>query len=126
MRYFVPFMVLLLAVGCTSFDSLEPGNNLALENQSNLEKNTLRAFDNLKKVGKATGKWTDEDEVIWKEQRYNVALQLAVNNAWLLVIADAIKSDSLDAGFLKTVLDELPGWIDTGKTIHDLIHTMKK
>lgn len=126
MRYLTPFLVLLLLMGCKSFESLEPGNKLALENQSNLETNSLRAFDNLKEIGKATGKWTEEDDAIWMGQRHEVALQLAINNAWLLVIADAIESDTLDADFLKNVLDELPKWIETGKTINDLIQKMKK
>lgn len=125
-------MMLLLAIvvvalmGCKCFEDLEVGNDLAMQNQVNLEKNTMRSFDNLKKVGqayaKAAGKkWTAKDEEIWSAQRKEAATQLAINYAWLLVIKEAVKQDTVDAALLGSVLEDLPGWIDQGKNIYDLV-----
>lgn len=127
MRKFIVFSILILAlVGCKSFEDLEAGNALAIENQKNLEANAIRAFDNLKKAGmayaEAAGKeWTGEDEETWSAQKNEVVVELAVNRAWLLVIEEAIKQDSLNADLLSKIVEDLPEWIKEGKDLYDLI-----
>ena len=116
----VAIMALVIA-GCTSFGDLEEGNKLALENQTSLETNVLRQFDNFKKLGESTGKWDTEDEKTWLEQRGAVAEQLAVGRVWLIVIEEAIKNNSIDAKLLGSIIKDLPGWIQDGKDIYDLI-----
>ena len=119
-------LIALLFVGCANFDVLAPGNELALENQANLEKNVTRLFDNLKKAGESTGNWTPEDEAIWSEQKATTLEHLAVNSARLLVVKDAAEEDKLDAGFFQDLLKDLPAWIEKGKSIYDLIKAKKE
>ena len=119
-------MLAIVFVGCANFEALQPGNQLAMENQANLEKNVVRLYDNLKKAGEASGNWTPEDEAIWNEQRDTTLEQLATNNAWLLVIQDAVTEDKLDAGFFQDLLKDLPEWIGKGKDIYELIKKKKE
>jgi hypothetical protein len=130
-KFFVLAILVLALVGCKNFEDLEAGNKLALENQKNLEANTIRAFDNLKKVGQAYAKaankeWTADDDKKWEAQKNEAATQLAINRAWLLVIEEAIKQDSLNANFFSGVLTKLPDWIKQGKDIYDLIKSLQK
>ena len=124
-------IIAIAVAGCQSFEDLEAGNAMATTNQTNLEKNTMRAFDNLKTVGqayaKAAGKkWSIEDETTWSAMRKEAAIQLAINYAWLLVIKGAIEQDSLNAGLFKSVLDDLPDWINQGKAIYELVNEKTK
>jgi len=130
MKKLTLLVVLVAVVGCKNFEDLEAGNAIALKNQTNLESNAVRALDNFKKAGKAyaeaTGKqWTEDDEKTWNDQRNELILQLAINKAWLLVIEEAIKQDSLNADLLGSIITEIPEWIKEGKDIYDLIKSKK-
>ncbi len=130
-KLFLSIVLVLALVGCKNFEDLEAGNKLAIENQKNLETNTVRSFDSLKKAGqayaKAAGKeWTEEDEKIWGAQKNDAVTQLAINRAWLLVLEDAIKQDSLNGDLLGSIVTDLPGWIKDGKDVYDLIKSKKK
>jgi len=130
MKKLTLLVVLVAVVGCKNFEDLEAGNAIALKNQTNLESNAVRALDNFKKAGKAyaeaTGKqWTEDDEKTWNDQRNELILQLAINKAWLLVIEEAIKHDSLNADLLGSIITEIPEWIKEGKDIYDLIKSKK-
>jgi hypothetical protein len=120
-RLLFVLIVALVVVGCKSFDDLEDGNNLAIQNQKNLEPNALRGYDNFKKLGKAINKWDDSDEEIWQKQRGETVKQLAINRAWLIVLQEAINRDSVDSALLGKILQDLPGWIKEGKDVYDLV-----
>jgi len=130
-KIIVMSILVLTLVGCKSFKDLKDGNTLALENQKNLETNTMRAIDNVKKAGKAYAKasgteWTKDDEKKWSDQQNELATQLAINRAWLLVIEEAIKQDSLNADLMKSLIKDVPGWVKDGKDIYDLIKSKTK
>ncbi len=120
---------LIIFVGCKSFEDLEAGNKIALENQDNLEKNTMRSFENYKKILKLYGETVGGEEAEKVEaklktveaQQTETAEELAIIRAWLLVLGEAIKKDSLNADLLGSVVTDLPGWIKEGKTVYDLI-----
>jgi hypothetical protein len=150
MKKFLLLTVLALAlIGCKNFEDLKAGNELALENQSNLEPNTMRSFENYKKMltlyadalKKHAEIVTDEEEkkklleeaskaeakVKTAEEQQNVTVeQLAIGRAWLLVLQEAIKKDTLNADLLGSVIEDLPGWIKAGKDIYDLIKSKMK
>jgi hypothetical protein len=125
-KLFLTVSIALIITGCKSFEDLDAGNKLAIENQSNLESNVLRQLDNFKKLGQSTGKWDDNDEKIWTEQKDVIIQQLAINRAWLIVIQEAISSDSVNSELFGEVLKDLPGWVKDGKDIYDLIKTKSK
>ena len=132
---------IIILVGCKNFDDLEAGNKIALENQNNLEKNTMRAFENYKKMlvlyAGTVKQWADvvgeeEAEKLREEatktmakletaeaQQNETAEQLAIGRAWLLVEREAIKQDSLNSDLLGKVIADLPAWIKEGKDIYD-------
>ena len=141
MKKFLVFTILVLAlVGCKNFEDLEAGNALALKNQNNLEKNTMRSFENYKKVlklysdtvGDATPEAKKEQAAVAKKiktaeaQQNETAEQLAIGRAWLLVLQEAIKQDSLNADLLGSLIVDIPGWIKDGKDIYDLIKSKTK
>jgi len=125
----------ILAVGCKSFDDLEAGNEIALKNQGNLEKNVVRVFDNYIKVlklysdtvGDATDEAREEQAAVAKKIEIAEAArdesieQLAINATWLFVLQEAIKKDSLNADLLGNLVVDIPAWIKEGKDIYDLI-----
>ena len=126
---------IIILVGCKNFEDLEAGNNLALGNQNNLEKNTMRSFENYKKILKlyaeTVGDATEEAKVekkikIAEEAQSETAEQLAIGRAWLLVLKEAIKKDSLNADLFGGVITDLPGWIKQGKDVYDLIKSKTK
>jgi uncharacterized lipoprotein NlpE involved in copper resistance len=140
MKKILVLTILVLAlVGCKNFEDLEAGNNLALENQNNLEKNVVRSYDNYIKVlklysetvGDATPEAKKEQAAVAKkietaEAAKDVSIeQLAIGRAWLLVLQEAIKKDSLNADLMGSVITDLPGWIKDGKDIYDLIKSKK-
>ena len=128
-------VVLVLAlVGCKNFEDLEAGNKLALENQNNLEKNAMRSFENYKKILKLYGETAEgeeakkvEDKIKTAEVQQNeTAKQLAIGRAWLLVLQEAIKQDSINADLFGSLITDIPGWIKDGKDIYDLIKSKTK
>lgn len=125
MRILIVSVLALLLVGCTCFQDLEEGNELAMENQANLEKNSMRAIENVRKLGEATGEWTEEDQAIWATQRDTLAEQLAINHAWLLLLDEAIRDDDIEAKLFANILEDLPDWIKEGKDLYDLIKDKK-
>jgi len=127
MTRFLPFLaIILVLVGCTSFEDFGPGNKLAMENQTNIEKNMLRQLDNFEKVAKASPEWTAEDQATFNSQKNAIIEQLAINYCWLLVIKSAAESDTLDAGFFGSVIQELPAWVAQGKQVYDLIESKRR
>jgi uncharacterized lipoprotein NlpE involved in copper resistance len=140
MKKILVLSILVLAlVGCKNFEDLEAGNKLALENQNNLEKNTVRSFENYKKVlalyadtvGDATeeakkekAKVEEKIKVAEAQQKETIE-QLAIGRAWLLVLQEAIKQDSVNADLFGSLITDIPGWIKDGKDIYDLIKSKK-
>lgn len=122
-------MVLIIGsclIGCACFDKLEDGNKLALENQTNLEKNVSRMLENYQKLAQSHPSYdAEKDQPIIDAQKKVIIEQMTINYAWLLVIQEAIKDDDLNAQLLGAVLKDLPDWIQTGKTIADLIKAKK-
>jgi len=114
----------LLMVGCKNVEKLGPGNELALENQGNLEKNMIRVLDNMKKIYASEG--TDEQKKALAKQRAEIVEQLVINYAWLLTIKKAVESNDIDPGFFTKVLGEAPGWIEQGKNIADMVKGMSE
>jgi len=130
MKKLTLLVLVLVLVGCENFESLEAGNRLAIENQANLETNSMRAINNLKLAcqayAKAAGKeWTAEDEGTWAAQQNELATQLAINKVWLIVIEEATKQDSLNADLFGSLIADIPGWIMDGKDVYDLVKTKK-
>jgi len=124
-RTLIVFTVLLALMGCKNIDQLGPGNELALENQSNLEGNVVRLLDNFQKLAEASPDYEkDKDQPIIDEQRKVILEQLVLNYAWLLVIKEAVEANSLDPAFFGQVLERAPAWITEGKKIYDLIKEM--
>jgi hypothetical protein len=127
MTRFLPFLfVILVLVGCTSFEDFGPGNTLAMENQTNIEKNVVRSLDNFEKLAKANPEWTAEDQKIFDSQKKAIIEQLAINYCWLYVIKGAAESDTLDAGFFGDVIQELPAWVAQGKQVYDLVESKRR
>lgn len=125
MRYLM-LLILVVVAGCKNIDNLGPGNVLAMENQSNLEKNVVRQLNNFEKLAKAQPEWTADDAKIFAEQKAAILEQLVINYAWLLVIKDAVEANALDPKFFGVVLDKAPDWIKQGKDIYDLIREIGK
>lgn len=119
-------VALLVMVGCQNIDALGPGNTLAMENQSNLDKNVMRQLNNFEKLAKAQPNWTENDAKVFAEQKAVVIEQLVLNYAWLLVIKEAVEANNLDPSFFGLVLDKAPEWIQNGKDIYDLIKDLSK
>ena len=115
------------SVGCKNIEKLGPGNDMAIANQENLNKNVMRQLDNFEKLAKAQPSWdAAKDQPIFDKQKAVLVEQLATNNAWLLVIKTAIESNDLDPKFFGDLLKELPGWIAAGKSVYDLVKSKGK
>lgn len=124
-RMLLIVIILALFTGCKNIEDLGPGNELALQNQSNLEKNVMIQLGNFEKLAEAA-KWTEEDKKIFADQKATIIEQLVINYAWLLVIKEAVEANDLDPKFFGQVLDRAPAWIKEGKKIYDLIEEMTK
>ena len=130
MKKILVLTILALAlIGCKSFEDLEAGNELALENQKNLEKNTMRAFENYKKMLKLYGETVGGEEAKKAEDKLKIAEaqqtetveELAIGRAWLLVLREGIKKDSLNTDLFGSLIPSIQGWIRDGKDRYDLI-----
>jgi hypothetical protein len=117
-------VALLLFTGCKNVEKLGPGNELALENQANLEKNIVRLFGNLEKLYAKYG--DDKDKASLAQQKKVTIEQVAINYGWLLTIKDAAEANDLDPGFFLKVVTRAPAWIEDGKKIYDLIKELTK
>lgn len=111
--------------GCKNIEKLGPGNEMALENQANLESNVVRQLSNFEKLAEAAG-WDEEDQKIFAEQKAVILEQLTINYAWLLVIKEAVEENDVNPGLFVQIIDRLPGWIEDGKKIYDLIEEMSR
>jgi hypothetical protein len=126
-KLLIVIVLLGLFVGCKNIEDLGPGNELALQNQTNLEKNVTRLLDNFQKLAEASPDYEEEkDQPIIDEQRKVILEQLVLNYAWLLVIKEAVEANALDPKFFGQVLDRAPAWIEEGKKIYDLIQEMSR
>ena len=123
-RILIVVMLAGLLIGCKNVEKLGAGNELAMENQTNIEKNVLRLLNNFEKLAKAQPNWTGEDAVIFSDQKATIIEQMTINYAWLLVIKEAVEANDLDPKFFGEVLERAPGWIGEGKKIYDLIKEM--
>lgn len=108
-----------LLVGCKNVEKLGPGNELAMENQGNLEKNVVRILNNLDLLYKEYGDAEDKASLV--KQKAVIFEQLAINYGWLLTIKNAVEANDIDAGFFLKVVTKAPGWIEQGRQIADLI-----
>lgn len=126
MRALIVVLCILVTGCCASFEDLKAGNDMALENQSNLEKNVVRNLDNFEKLAKANPEWTTEDQKTFDAQKKATLEQLAINYCWLLVIKDAAESDTLDPKFFGEIIKDLPAWVSEGKQVYDLIKAKRK
>jgi hypothetical protein len=124
-QIFALLVAVLALIGCASFDDLKDGNEMAVENQTNLEKNVLRVLKNYEALAKRDSSWEDSDQAIIDKQRKDVLEQLAINHTWLMVLREAIESEGLDANFFADIVGEVPGWIAAGKDIYDMIKSKK-
>jgi flagellar basal body L-ring protein FlgH len=124
-RMLLIVIILALFTGCKNVEDLGAGNELALQNQTNLEKNVMIQLENFEKLATAA-KWTEEDKKIFADQKAAIIEQLVINYAWLLVIKEAVEANDLDPKFFGQVLDRAPAWIEEGKKIYDLIKDMSK
>lgn len=113
-----------MLVGCKNVEKLGPGNQLAMENQSNLEKNVVRLLSNLDLLYKEYGDAEDKASLV--KQKKVLFEQLAINHGWLLTIKNAVESNDLDPGFFLKVVMKAPAWIEDGKKIYDLIKELSK
>jgi hypothetical protein len=110
--------------GCKNIEKLGPGNELALENHENLQSNVMRQLENWQKVvdaKKAELGWDAGDQEKFDAQKKEIVDQLAIVQAWLLVIKQAIESNDIDPQFFTGLLKQLPDWIKAGKDIYDLV-----
>ena len=117
---------LVALAGCKNIDNLGPGNELALENQANLESNVTRVMNNFEILSKAQPSWDEGDAAKWEAQKAAILEQLVLNYAWLLVIKEAVEANDLDPKFFSQVLSQAPAWIGEGKKIYDLIKELGK
>jgi hypothetical protein len=117
-------VALLFFTGCKNVEKLGPGNELAMENQTNLEKNVVRILGNLDKLYKEYGDAEDKASLV--KQKAVIIEQLTINYGWLLTIKNAVEANDIDPGFFLKVVTKAPGWIEQGKDIYDLIKELSK
>lgn len=126
MKKALVLVLLVVVAGCQNMEALGPGNNLAVENQTNLEKNVVRQLNNFEKLAKAQPNWTEEDAKIFAKQKAEIIEQIAINYGWLLVIKEAVEANDLDPTIFGVILENLPTWIQQGKNIYDLVKEKTK